>query len=112
MPISDVVVGNLTTLYLAAIAAVKVYGLASGRAFGGAFVIVVSTAMVGGVLVGTLIWDVSQKAAKAMAHDHHRRHAGDEVCNGGICWHGVAARSPVSQVQFRLPPHQHPQNLE
>ncbi|XAR64203.1 hypothetical protein NMG60_11024456 [Bertholletia excelsa] len=99
MAISDVVVGNLTTLYLAVIVAMKAYGLVSGHYFGGLFVLAASTVVVGAAVIGSLIWDVSRKAAKALVRDH-----GDEICRGGICWHGVAVRSPASQVRFRLPP--------
>ncbi|GMP81656.1 hypothetical protein CsSME_00036292 [Camellia sinensis var. sinensis] len=105
MTISDVVAGNLTTLYLVAIAGIKAYGLISGQGFNGIFVLLVSTIMVGLVLISSLIWDVSRKATKALAPHHHQT----EICHGGICWHGVAVRSPASQVRFRLP-QQHPHN--
>uniref|UniRef100_A0A5B7C8E4 Uncharacterized protein n=1 Tax=Davidia involucrata TaxID=16924 RepID=A0A5B7C8E4_DAVIN len=104
MAISDTVVGNLTTLYLAVIAAIKVYGLAAGRSFTGVFVLLISTIVVGVILIGTLTWDVSRKATYALACNR-----ANEICRGGICWHGVAVRSPASQVRFRLP-HQHPHN--
>ena len=103
MAISDSVAGNITTLYLAAIAAIKVYGMAAGRSYGGAFVLIVSTAVVGLVLIASLTWDVSRKATYAVSRDHHHAH---EMCRGGICWHGVAVKSPASQVRFRLPQHQ------
>ncbi|KAJ8537876.1 hypothetical protein K7X08_014416 [Anisodus acutangulus] len=38
-------------------------------------------------------------------HINQPRHHTDELCRGGICWHGVAVRSPASQVRFRLPQH-------
>ncbi|KAL1542904.1 hypothetical protein AAHA92_19936 [Salvia divinorum] len=101
MTISNAVVGNLTTIYLAVIAAMKAYGLAAGRSFGS--VLALSTAVVAAVLVASLAWDVSRKATQAlMARDGHH-----ESCRGGICWHGVAVKSPASEVRFRLPHHQH-----
>ncbi|OWM80927.1 uncharacterized protein LOC116192890 [Punica granatum] len=104
MAVSDAVVGNLTTIYVAAIAAVKAFGFASGRNFGGAFVLIAATALVGLILIGTLTWDVSHKAKHAVLRDHVH-----EMCKGGICWHGVAVKSPASQVRFRLPPQQQQQ---
>nr|GMC56019.1 uncharacterized protein LOC113712700 [Ipomoea batatas] len=100
MSISDAVVGNLTTLYLAAIVAMKVYGSVTGRSFGGGFVLIASTAAVGALLIASLTWDVSRKATYAPQQNHHDGH---EMCRGGICWHGVAVKSPASQVRFRLP---------
>ncbi|KAL3505411.1 hypothetical protein ACH5RR_035252 [Cinchona calisaya] len=116
MAISDAVVGNLTTLYLVVIAAMKAYGLASGRSFGGGFVLIASTAVVGVILIASLTWDVSRKATYALTRNDPRinnnhNHGLDEhheMCRGGICWHGVAVKSPASQVRFRLPQH-HPQ---
>ncbi|KAK9270105.1 hypothetical protein L1049_025679 [Liquidambar formosana] len=102
MAISDVVVANLMTIYLAVIAAMKAYGLVYGRTFSGGFVLLMSTIVVGVVLIGTLAWDVSRKAVIALSSNH-----ADKMCRGGICWHGVAVRSPASQVWFRLP-QQHP----
>ncbi|KAL6995857.1 hypothetical protein U1Q18_005992 [Sarracenia purpurea var. burkii] len=100
MGISDMVVGNLTTLYLVAIAAVKAHGLLSGQGFGSFFALAVSTAAVGFILIGSVIWDVSRKtAAEAVTPDG----GGTEVCRGGICWHGVAVRSPAANLRFRLP---------
>ncbi|KAK4352176.1 hypothetical protein RND71_027694 [Anisodus tanguticus] len=111
MTISDTVVGNLTTLYLLVIAAMKAYGLLTGRSYGGGFVLIVSTGAVGGLLILSLTWDVSRKARYALTRNHptqrinQPRHHSDELCRGGICWHGVAVRSPASQVRFRLPQH-------
>ncbi|XP_055834433.1 uncharacterized protein LOC129902986 [Solanum dulcamara] len=113
MAISDTVVGNLTTLYLLVIAAMKAYGLTTGRSYGGVFVLIVSTVVVGSLLILSLTWDVSRKATRyALTRDHHPihhrnqpRHHSDELCRGGICWHGVAVRSPASQFRFRLPQH-------
>ncbi|KMT00295.1 hypothetical protein BVRB_1g016500 [Beta vulgaris subsp. vulgaris] len=104
MAISDAVVGNLMTIYLALIAAIKAYGLIMGQSFTGLFVLVVSSAVVAFVLVSTLTWDVSRKATKAVARVDVTGAA--EICRGGICWHGVAVKSPASQVWFRLPQHQ------
>ncbi|VFQ62462.1 unnamed protein product [Cuscuta campestris] len=110
MAISDAVVGNLTTLYLAAIVAMKAYASVTGRIYGGAFVLAVSTATVGALLVASLTWDVSRKASYALTrrcrHRLGRRQGdldGNEMCSGGICWHGVAVKCPASQVRFRLP---------
>ncbi|OIT22784.1 PREDICTED: uncharacterized protein LOC109217127 [Nicotiana attenuata] len=120
MAISDRVVGNLTTLYLLVIAAMKAYGLMTGRSYGGGFVLIVSTTVVGIILILSLTYDVSRKARYALTrnrnlHHHHPtqqlyqpRHHSDELCRGGICWHGVADRSPASQVRFRLPQHLQP----
>ncbi|KZV39723.1 hypothetical protein F511_14190 [Dorcoceras hygrometricum] len=103
MAISDAVVGNLTTLYLLVIAGMKAYGLATGRSFGGGFVIALSTVVVAAILVASLAWDVSRKATHALIAREHTH----EMCRGGICWHGVAVKSPASQVRFRLPPQHH-----
>lgn len=107
MAISDAVVANLTTIYLAVIAAMKAYGLVAGRSFTGIFVLAASTAVVGVVLVAALTWDVSRKATHAAAVAHSRDVHLPDTCRGGICWHGVAVKSPASQVWFRLPQH-HP----
>ncbi|XP_021896461.1 uncharacterized protein LOC110813571 [Carica papaya] len=98
MAISDAVIGNLTTIYVAVIAGIKAYGLVCGQSFSASFVLILSTAVIGTILVATLTWDVSRKAAYAISRDHV-----SEICTGGICWHGVAVRSPTSQVRFRLP---------
>lgn len=103
MAISDTVVSNLTTLYLALIAATKAYGLATGRSFSGVCVLVLSTAVVAAILIASLVWDVSRKATHALTTRDH----GHEMCRGGICWHGVAVKSPASQVRFRLPQQDH-----
>ncbi|KAL6524831.1 hypothetical protein OROMI_030424 [Orobanche minor] len=94
MAISNAVVGNLTTLYLVVIAAMKAYGLAVGRSFSSAGVLILSTAVVAAILIASLAWDVSRKVTHALmtAGDH-----GHEMCRGGICWHGVAVKSPASQ---------------
>lgn len=102
MAVCDAVIGNLTTIYIAVIAGIKAYGLVSGRSFSSGFVLIASTTVVGVILIGTLTWDVSRKATYVIARDHHV-HSHHEMCKGGICWHGVAVRSPASQVRFRLP---------
>lgn len=101
MALSDAVIGNLTTIYVAVIAGIKAYGLVCGRSFSGVFVLIVSTAVVCLILIGTLTWDISRKAMYAISQD--RVNNVHEMCKGGICWHGVAVRSPASQVRFRLP---------
>ncbi|EFH63871.1 hypothetical protein ARALYDRAFT_476728 [Arabidopsis lyrata subsp. lyrata] len=116
MALSDAVLGNLATIYVAVIIAIKAYGLITGRSFSAGFVVVVSITAVGVLLAVTLAWDVSRRAADAVSRynrvggeedlSHHRHHHdGGAICKGGICWHGVAVRSPASQVRFRLPQH-------
>ncbi|KAG6388466.1 hypothetical protein SASPL_149892 [Salvia splendens] len=101
MTISNAVLGNLTSIYLFLFAAMKAYSLAAGRSFGGGYVLAFSSAVVAAILIGSLAWDVSRKATQAlMARENHH-----EMCRGGICWHGVAAKSPASEVRFRLPHH-------
>ncbi|KAK6938974.1 hypothetical protein RJ641_032482 [Dillenia turbinata] len=97
MAISDAVISNLTTLYLGIIAAIKAYALVFGRNYSGGFVLILSTALVGLILIGTLMWDVSRKATYALSRDPV-----DEICRGGICWHGVAVKSPASQVLYQI----------
>ncbi|XP_047309081.1 uncharacterized protein LOC124912492 [Impatiens glandulifera] len=111
MTISDVVVGNLTVLYFITIAAIKVYGLAMGQSFSGFFVLVTSTLLLAFIFLVSLTWDISRKAIKAFvsssssSSDAGGDYSGDNniACRGGICWHGVAVRSPASQVRFSLP---------
>lgn len=97
-------------LYLMVIAVVKIYGLTTGRSYAGVFVLVISTVVVSAILIATLTWDVSRKATYLLTpdcedkvHDHH-------VCRGGICWHGVAVKSPASQLRFRLLQHDQAHN--
>ncbi|KAI4374918.1 hypothetical protein MLD38_012854 [Melastoma candidum] len=47
MAVSDAVVANLTTIYVAAIALIKVYGLILGKSYGGGFLLLASSAVVG-----------------------------------------------------------------
>ncbi|XP_010416486.1 PREDICTED: uncharacterized protein LOC104702327 [Camelina sativa] len=119
MALSDAVLGNLATIYVAVIIAIKAYGLITGKSFSAGFVVVVSITAVGVLLAVTLAWDVSRRAAEAVSrynrvgveedlslnHRHHDDGGGGSSCKGGICWHGVAVRSPASQVRFRLPQH-------
>ncbi|CAJ1973205.1 unnamed protein product [Sphenostylis stenocarpa] len=95
MAISDVVARNLTTIFLALMASFEAYGFLCGRRFSGGYVLILATAALILILVATLTWDISRKATCAFHRDH-----GDsqEVCKGGICWHGVAPRSPASQI--------------
>ena len=102
MAVSDAVVRNLTMIYVAVIVAIKVYGVAIGQSFGGAFVLILSTAVVCLILFLTLTWDVSRKPAYAVPGDGNPPVA-HESCKGGICWHGVAVRSSASDVRLRLP---------
>ncbi|XP_050212934.1 uncharacterized protein LOC126664544 [Mercurialis annua] len=107
MAVSDAVIGNLTTIYVAVIAVIKAYCLVCGQSFSGGIVLILSTTVVGLILIGSLTWDVSRKATYAISRDHHNNNFhSHEMCKGGICWHGVAVRSPASQVRFRLPQHQ------
>ncbi|KAL1343957.1 hypothetical protein HN51_017873 [Arachis hypogaea] len=107
MAVCDVVVSNLTIIYVAVIACVKAYGLiVCGQSFGGGFVVIVSTTVVAFILVATLTWDVSRKATCPFSRHHAQsliNHHDHEMCKGGICWHGVAVRSPASHIRFRLP---------
>lgn len=117
MALSDAVLGNLATIYVAVIIAIKAYGLITGKSFSAGFVVVVSITAVGVLLAVTLAWDVSRRAADAvsrynrvgveedLSHHRHSHDGGGSSCKGGICWHGVAVRSPASQVRFRLPQH-------
>ncbi|KAE9592645.1 hypothetical protein Lal_00028766 [Lupinus albus] len=105
MAVSDSVVRNLTMIYVAVIACIKAYGLFCGRSFTGTFVLILSTTLVALILVLTLTWDVSRKATYAFAGDHLLNLHHNHTCKGGICWHGVAVRSPASQIRFRLPQH-------
>ncbi|CAH8386281.1 unnamed protein product [Eruca vesicaria subsp. sativa] len=115
MCLSDAVLRNLVTVYVAVIIAIKVYGTVSGTSFGAGFVVVVSVTAVGVLLAVTLAWDVTRRATDAVSRynrvgvedlSHRNHHDGvGGVCKGGICWHGVAVRSPASQVRFRLPQH-------
>ncbi|XP_004500934.2 uncharacterized protein [Cicer arietinum] len=105
MAISDTVVSNLTTIYVAVITCMKAYGFLCGRSFNGAYVVMISTTVVALILMTTLTWDLSRKATYAFNRDHPHNHV--MMCKGGICWHGVAVRSPASELRFRLP---HQQN--
>ncbi|KAK7351758.1 hypothetical protein VNO77_11436 [Canavalia gladiata] len=100
MAISDVVARNLTTIYVALLACLEAYGFVCGRRFSGGYVVLVSSTVVVLILVATLTWDISRKATCAFLGEEDDTLV---VCKGGICWHGVAPRSPASQVRFRLP---------
>ncbi|KAL9999292.1 hypothetical protein Hdeb2414_s0009g00324651 [Helianthus debilis subsp. tardiflorus] len=107
MAVSDMVVGNLMMLYLAVIAAIKGYGQVTGRSYGGVTVLIISTVAVGVLLLGALTWDVSRKAATYAVVTRVGDEVEHEMCRGGICWHGVAVKSPASDLRFRLPQRQH-----
>ncbi|KAL4557523.1 hypothetical protein LXL04_035704 [Taraxacum kok-saghyz] len=101
MAISDMVAGNLTILYLVVIAAIKVYGQLSGRCYGGAAMLILSTATVGVLLVGALTWDISRKVVTCSVVTRCDDEVAQELCRGGICWHGVAVKSPASQFGLK-----------
>ncbi|KAK9136483.1 hypothetical protein Syun_015813 [Stephania yunnanensis] len=116
MMISDVVAGNLTPLYLGVIAAIKAYGVASGRNMSGWVVLASSTTVVAAILVAALTWDVSRKptsysyATTLVSNPLHRTNSSSSSsssswsCRGGICWHAVpSAAATVSQLRFHLP---------
>lgn len=106
MGVCDVVASNLTLIYVAVLACVKAYSIVNGRSYGGGFVVTVSTTLVALILVTTLMWDLSRKVKYcvcATCDDRIQKHP--RTCKGGICWHGVAERSPASQVCFKLPHH-------
>ncbi|KAE9617251.1 hypothetical protein Lal_00034855 [Lupinus albus] len=106
MAVSDSVVSNLTMIYMALILCIKAYGLICGRSFTGTFILILSTTLIALILILTLTWDVSRKATYAFgAGDHLQIHHHHHTCKGGICLHGVAVRSPASQLRFRLPQH-------
>ncbi|KAI3696062.1 hypothetical protein L1987_79071 [Smallanthus sonchifolius] len=106
MAVSDAVVRNFMMLYLTAIAAIKGYGQLTGRSYGGASVLIISTAAVGVLLLGALTWDVCRKAATYAVVTRVGDEVEHEMCRGGICWHGVAVKSPASQLRLRLPQRQ------
>ncbi|KAJ0750231.1 hypothetical protein HanPSC8_Chr05g0207241 [Helianthus annuus] len=103
MPISDILAANLTVVYLTVIAAIKGYAHLSGRCYGGVAVLLLSTTVVGALLVVALTWDVSRKVVTCASVTRGDDDVAHEMCRGGICWHGVAVKSPASQVRFRLP---------
>ncbi|XVF63660.1 hypothetical protein PTKIN_Ptkin09bG0104400 [Pterospermum kingtungense] len=65
--------------------------------------LIVSSTVVGLILVRTLTWDVTRKATYAISRDQPSSVHIHEMCKRGICWHGVAVQSPASQVQLKLP---------
>ncbi|KAE8713485.1 E3 ubiquitin-protein ligase CIP8-like [Hibiscus syriacus] len=102
MAVCDAVIGNLMMIYVALIAGIKAYSLVCGRSFGGGFVLMASNTVVGLIIVGALAWDVSRKAKNSISGVDDDVEV-QEMCKGGMYWHGVAARCPASQVRFRLP---------
>ncbi|CAL0303508.1 unnamed protein product [Lupinus luteus] len=111
MALSDSVVSNLTTIYMALILCIKAYCLVCGHNFTGTFILILSTTLVALILVSTLTWDVSRKVTYAfgagdhLLNPHQIHHHNHHTCKGGICLYGVAVRSPASQLHFRLPQH-------
>ncbi|RID56164.1 hypothetical protein BRARA_G03380 [Brassica rapa] len=106
MALSDAVLGNHATIYVGVIIVIKLYGLVSGTSFSAKFIFVVSVTAVGVLFGVALAWDVSRYnrvSVEDLSHCHS--HDGGGICKGGICWHGVSVRSPVSQVRFSLPQH-------
>ncbi|KAJ0255887.1 hypothetical protein HA466_0089300 [Hirschfeldia incana] len=71
MALSDAVLGNLATIYVAVIIAINVSGIVSGTSFGAGFVVVVSIMAVGVLLAVTLAWDVARRAADAVSRYNH-----------------------------------------
>nr|GEV75660.1 zinc finger, CCHC-type [Tanacetum cinerariifolium] len=61
---------------------------------------------VGVMLLGALTWDVSRKGATYVTRGSDDDKVEHEMCRGGICWHGVAVKSSVSELRFRLPQRQ------
>ncbi|KAK1431341.1 hypothetical protein QVD17_07798 [Tagetes erecta] len=102
MPISDIIVTNFTIFYLTIIVLIKCYAYLTGRSYGGAAVLILSTVVVTVVLVVALMWDLCRKVVTytAVVSCNDVAH---EMCRGGICWHGVAVKSPASEVRFSLP---------
>ncbi|CAN7130391.1 unnamed protein product [Brassica rapa subsp. narinosa] len=114
MALPDAVLGNHATIYVGVIIVIKLYGLVSGTSFSAGFIFVVSVTAVGVLFGVALAWDVTRRAADAVSRynrvsvedlSHRHSHDGGGICKGGICWHGVAVRSPASQVRFSLPQH-------
>lgn len=101
MAISDTVAGNLVRIYLGVIAAMKAYGLVTGRSFTGVFVLVASTAVVVLVFIASLAWDVWRKATCSNKSRDRRRPR--RLCRGGICWHGATVRPPCYTVRVTVP---------
>lgn len=103
----DVVASNISMIYVGVMVGVKAYGVVYGRNYSGGYVVIVSTTLVTLMLLATLTWDLSRKAKDVFVgdHHHHPRTHQEMSCKGGICWHGVAERSPASHVRFRLPQH-------
>ncbi|KAE9603524.1 hypothetical protein Lal_00001718 [Lupinus albus] len=102
MLISDRVAKNLTKIYVVVFVLIKSYDVFYKRRYSGCFITFLSTTFVGFILMVTLIWDVSRKAKYVfMRNDNDTQ----QICKGGICWHGVAEKSPASQLRFRLPNH-------
>ncbi|KAL2346238.1 hypothetical protein Fmac_000238 [Flemingia macrophylla] len=102
MAISDAVARNLTTIFVALMASFQAYAFLCGRRISGGYAALLSTAALLLILVATLTWDISRKARCGRRSRHHHV---EEVCKGGICWHGVAPPSPASQLRFTLPRH-------
>ncbi|OIV97586.1 hypothetical protein TanjilG_12343 [Lupinus angustifolius] len=100
MNISDTVARNLTKIYVVVLILIKTYDVYYGRRYSGCFMVFLSTTLVGSILIVTLMWDVSRKATYIFMNNNNHR---QEICKGGICWHGVAVKSPASQLRFRLP---------
>ncbi|CAH2036757.1 unnamed protein product [Thlaspi arvense] len=115
MALADALLANLATFYLAMIFIIKAYGLITGRNFGAGVLVIASMTVVVVVLVLTLAWDVSRRAAGGITrynrrggetlNERHHNESGRGSCKGGICWHGLAVRSQASKVHFRLPQH-------
>ncbi|KAL5072194.1 hypothetical protein RYX36_023081 [Vicia faba] len=107
MGVCDVVLRNLTLLYVVVTFCVKGYEVLNGGSYGGVFVVFVSTTLVALILVATLTWDLSRKFNKCTMFVVDQQHQSRTLsyCKGGICWHGVMDRSAAPQIRFKIPHH-------
>lgn len=105
MGVCDVMLSNLTLVYVAVTFCVKAYEALNGGGYGGVFVVIVSTTLVALILVATLTWDLSRKFNKCVVVVDQQQPRTMSYCKGGICWHGVMDRSTASQIRFKIPHH-------
>jgi hypothetical protein len=108
----DIVVSNLTIIYLAILACLKVYGVIYGLSYGFMFVMTFSTTIVVFIFVGTIMWDLFEKFnTSCVVFDVPQQPRIMSSCKGGICWHGVADSSSASKISFKLPLHDLPPHV-